>query len=177
MSSSPLVWPFSSRTTFGCVGMTVPHRGIHGTLQQLRTSMRFSARFHRESLIFCWPSAPQLSNILPHLQTLISFITHTLPKPLLASLFYRLIILHLASRILPSIGSDAWDSDIGVDGGWEGRPVCTLCLAVFATPTSALALDFTPQPYSPHLSPIHLHHGVFSSIVLVPEPFRLCQPN
>ncbi|KAF8499445.1 hypothetical protein JB92DRAFT_2981410 [Gautieria morchelliformis] len=70
--------------------------------------------------------APLLSNILPHLQTLISFITHTLPKPLLASLLYRLIILHLASRILPSIGSDAWDNDVGVDGGWDGRPTSRL---------------------------------------------------
>ncbi|KIJ45664.1 hypothetical protein M422DRAFT_166584 [Sphaerobolus stellatus SS14] len=61
-------------------------------------------------------------NMLPHLQTLVSFIKHTLPRPLLASLFYRLIILHLASRILPTIGSDAWDADVGVDGGWEGRP-------------------------------------------------------
>ena len=52
-----------------------------------------------------------------------SFITQTLPKPVLASLLYRLIILHLASRIIPSIGSDAWDNDVGVDGGWDGRPV------------------------------------------------------
>ncbi|KAF8528003.1 hypothetical protein BU17DRAFT_39197 [Hysterangium stoloniferum] len=70
--------------------------------------------------------SPLLSNILPHLQTLISFITHTLPRPVLASLLYRLIILHLASRILPSIGSDTWDSDVGVDGGWDGRPTSRL---------------------------------------------------
>lgn len=72
-----------------------------------------------------FPSAPLLGNILPHLQTLLSFIAYTLPKPILASLLYRLIILHLASRVLPSIGSDSWDADVGVDGGWEGRPVCS----------------------------------------------------
>lgn len=70
--------------------------------------------------------APLLGNILPHLQTLLSFITYTLPKPILASLLYRLIILHLASRVLPSIGSDSWDADVGVDGGWEGRPTSRL---------------------------------------------------
>lgn len=70
--------------------------------------------------------APLLGNILPHLQTLSSFITHALPKPLLAALFYRLIILHLASQILPTIGSDAWDADVGVDGGWESRPTSKL---------------------------------------------------
>jgi len=112
-------------------------------------------------------SAPLLSNILPHLQTLTSFITHTLPKPLLASLFYRLIILHLASRILPSIGADSWENDVGVvDGGWDGRPVGLLGLfcSVFIAHSF---LDFTAYPYPSHLPPIHLHHSVFSSTVSV----------
>jgi hypothetical protein len=60
---------------------------------------------------------------MPHLQTLVNFIRHTLPKPLLVSLLYRLLVLHLASRILPLIGGDSWADEVGVDGGWDERPV------------------------------------------------------
>jgi hypothetical protein len=67
-------------------------------------------------------SAPLLSNILPHLQTLVNFIAYTLPKPVLVALLYRLIVLHFASRILPTIGADAWD-DSDAEDGWDGRPV------------------------------------------------------
>lgn len=68
-------------------------------------------------------SAPLLSNILPHLQTLVNFITNTLPKPVLVALLYRLSILQVASRILPTIGVDNWESDQGEDDGWDDRPV------------------------------------------------------
>lgn len=68
-------------------------------------------------------SAPLLSNILPHLQTLVNFITNTLPKPVLVALFYRLTILQFASRILPTIGADAWESDDPIEDGWDDRPV------------------------------------------------------
>ena len=68
------------------------------------------------------PYAPLLSNIMPHLQTLVNFITNTLPKPVLVALFYRLTVLHFASRILPTIGADSWEFEEGVDGGWDGRP-------------------------------------------------------
>ncbi|KAG0708813.1 hypothetical protein DFH29DRAFT_341621 [Suillus ampliporus] len=63
--------------------------------------------------------APLLSNILPHLQTLVNFITNTLPKPVLVALLYRLSILQVASRILPTIGADDWESDQDVN---DGRP-------------------------------------------------------
>jgi len=66
--------------------------------------------------------APLLSNLLPHLQSLLNFITHTIPKPLLVALLYRLTILHFASRVLPSIGADSWENEDGVDGTSEGRP-------------------------------------------------------
>ncbi|KAH9950398.1 hypothetical protein B0H21DRAFT_533382 [Amylocystis lapponica] len=66
--------------------------------------------------------APLLSNILPHLQTLFNFMANTLPKPVLAALCYRLVVLHFASHILPTIGADSWEEESGVDGGWEGRP-------------------------------------------------------
>lgn len=36
---------------------------------------------------------------------------NTLPKPVLIALLYRLSILHLASRILPTIGADTWESE------------------------------------------------------------------
>lgn len=48
---------------------------------------------------------------------------NTLPKPVLLALLYRLAILHLASRILPTIGADSWESDDGVHDSWESRPV------------------------------------------------------
>lgn len=63
-------------------------------------------------------SAPLLSNILPHLQALLVFITNTLPKPVLVALLYRLVVLHFASQILPTIGADSWEADVG-----DERPV------------------------------------------------------
>jgi hypothetical protein len=53
----------------------------------------------------------------------VNFVTNTLPKPVLVALLYRLAILHLASHILPTIGADSWESEDGVDDGWDGRPV------------------------------------------------------
>ncbi|KAJ2928750.1 hypothetical protein H1R20_g8161, partial [Candolleomyces eurysporus] len=70
--------------------------------------------------------APLLPNILPHFQTLTNFVVNTLPKPVLIALLYRLTILHLASRILPTIGADSWESEEGVDDGWADRPTSTL---------------------------------------------------
>lgn len=69
---------------------------------------------------------PLLPNILPHVQTLTNFLVNTLPKPVLIALLYRLTILHLASRILPTIGADSWESEEGVDDGWDDRPTSTL---------------------------------------------------
>jgi len=70
--------------------------------------------------------APLLSNILPHLQTLVNFLSNTLPKPVLVSLIYRLSVLHGASYILPTIGADSWESESGVDDSWEDRPTSKL---------------------------------------------------
>lgn len=67
-------------------------------------------------------STPLLPNILPHFQTLMNFVLNTLPKPVLIALMYRLSILQLASRILPTIGADSWASDEGVHDGWDERP-------------------------------------------------------
>ncbi|RDX55776.1 hypothetical protein OH76DRAFT_1396116 [Lentinus brumalis] len=69
---------------------------------------------------------PLLSNILPHLQTLANFVSNTVPKPVLFALVYRLSVLHFGSRILPTIGADSWESENGVDDGWEGRPTSKL---------------------------------------------------
>lgn len=71
-------------------------------------------------------SAPLLPNILPHIQALLNFIINTLPKPVLIALLYRLTILHFASRILPTIGADSWESEEGVDDTWGDRPVSIL---------------------------------------------------
>ncbi|KAG5647942.1 hypothetical protein DXG03_006976 [Asterophora parasitica] len=75
---------------------------------------------------FSDPAAPLLPNILPHFQALLNFVMNTLPKPVLFALLYRLAILHFASRILPTIGADSWESDDGVHDGWEDRPTSTL---------------------------------------------------
>ncbi|KAK0446379.1 uncharacterized protein EV420DRAFT_1767770 [Desarmillaria tabescens] len=69
---------------------------------------------------------PLLPNLIPHLQTLLNFVTNTLPKPVLVALLYRLTVLQLASKILPGIGADSWDDEDGVDNGWEDRPTLTL---------------------------------------------------
>lgn len=88
-----------------------------------RVHSEFSPQRYLLYILSGIPSAPLVANIMPHLQTLVSFIRHTLPKPLLVSLFYRLLVLHLASRILPLIGGDTWADEVGVDGGWDERPV------------------------------------------------------
>ncbi|KAK0446394.1 uncharacterized protein EV420DRAFT_1715818 [Desarmillaria tabescens] len=69
---------------------------------------------------------PLLPNLIPHLQTLLNFVMNTLPKPVLVALLYRLIVLQLASKILPGIGADSWDNEDGIDNGWEDRPTLTL---------------------------------------------------
>ena len=48
---------------------------------------------------------------------------NTLPKPVLIALLYRLAILHLASRILPTIGTNNWESGEEVTNDWNDRPV------------------------------------------------------
>lgn len=110
--------PFSSPTTSGyAVSTKIPSRTLH----LHSASPILIAR--RITLIHLHFSAPLLPNILPHFQTLTNFVVNTLPKPVLIALLYRLTILHLASRILPTIGADSWDSEEGVDNGWDDRPV------------------------------------------------------
>jgi len=70
--------------------------------------------------------APLLPNIVPHLQALVNFVINTLPKPVLVALLYRLTVLHLASRILPTIGADSWTAEEGADNEWAGRPTSAL---------------------------------------------------
>ncbi|KAE9408135.1 hypothetical protein BT96DRAFT_849761, partial [Gymnopus androsaceus JB14] len=69
---------------------------------------------------------PLIGNLKPHFEALVNFVTNTLPKPVLITLLYRLTILHVASRILPTIGADSWESESGVDYRWEDRPTSTL---------------------------------------------------
>lgn len=91
--------------------------------------------------------APLLSNIMPHMQTLINFVSNTLPKPVIVALTYRLVVLHFASQILPTIGADSWEDESGVVDGWEGRPTSKLAhflltyrQAIFVTVYSHLLL-------------------------------------
>ncbi|KAH8835297.1 hypothetical protein DL96DRAFT_1573659 [Flagelloscypha sp. PMI_526] len=107
--------------------------------------------------------APLLPNLLPHLETLLNFVTNTLPKPVLVGLMYRLTILHLASRILPTIGADSWESADGDDDGvWDPRPTGPLTKLfltyrqfLFVTVYShLLLLDSSQQAWSRWLSVI-----------------------
>jgi hypothetical protein len=72
------------------------------------------------------PLGPLFSNIMPHLQTLVSFITHTLPKPVIVALVFRLGVLQLASRILPTIGADPWEDQDGNLLQADDRPTTKL---------------------------------------------------
>ena len=106
-------------------------------------------------------STPLLSNILPHMQTLMNFVSNTLPKPVLFALVYRLIVLHFASRILPNIGADSWDGEDGVDNGWDERPVSSLVRGLSrsnSSPLTDIQVDLSPSD----LPAIYLRHCVFS---------------
>lgn len=118
MSSSPPAWRFSLRTTCGsAVTSPLALRARNGSLHSA-----VSATVARIGRLIDYGSAPLVGNLLPHMSKLASFIVHTVPKPLLVSLFYRLAILHCASRIIPSISS-GWAGEYGVDEAWDGRPV------------------------------------------------------
>ncbi|KAG5342129.1 hypothetical protein C0989_005310 [Termitomyces sp. Mn162] len=78
-------------------------------------------------------AAPLLPNILPHFRALLNFVINTLPKPVLLALLYRLAILHLASRILPTIGADSWESEDGIRDSWENRPIWWRWMNIFLT--------------------------------------------
>lgn len=117
-------------------------------------------------------SAPLLPNILPHLQTLVNFITNTLPKPVLVALLYRLTILHLASRILPTIGADSWESEDGVDDGWDGRPVNAFVSAFDHFILTAMHnIDINLDAYPVYLQAVYFGHGIFTSLMWVVSPY------
>ena len=45
---------------------------------------------------------------------------------MLVALLYRLVILNLAFQILPTIGADSWETEVGVDDSWGDRPTSAL---------------------------------------------------
>jgi hypothetical protein len=112
---------------------------------------------------FVLDSAPLLPNIVPHLQTLVNFVTNTLPKPVLFALLYRLTVLHLASRILPKIGADSWEAEDGVDDGWDGRPVSLVSSFSSSTHFSYFA-DLRTDSYVIDLPSIHICPRLFTPI-------------
>jgi hypothetical protein len=109
-------------------------------------------------------SAPLLPNILPHFQALVNFVTNTLPKPVLVALLYRLSILHLASRVLPTIGADSWEVADGNDDGWDDRPVRFVILSAYLTYSHlARPSDVDVDAYSSHIPTNDFCHRLFSS--------------
>jgi hypothetical protein len=98
---------------------------------------------------------------MPHLQTLVNFVTNTLPKPVLVALVYRLTILLGAARVLPSIGADPWDADYGVDDGWESRPVSAELPPDCTVPHGPLDIETYTCPVD--ISSIHPGYCLFTS--------------
>jgi hypothetical protein len=96
---------------------------------------------------------------MPHLQTLVNFVTNTLPKPVLVALVYRLTILLGAARVLPSIGVDPWEADYGIDDGWEGRPV-SVELPDLTVPQ--IPLDIETYKYSLDVSSVDPGYCLFT---------------
>jgi len=79
-----------------------------------------------------WPKvsssySPLLGNMIPHLQNALGFFTHTLPRPVLAALIFRLTILHFASRVVARMTDDRWGDD---DATGEGRTSSSLTTLV-----------------------------------------------
>lgn len=108
---------------------------------------------------------PLLPNIYPHFQTLLNFMINTLPKPVLIALLYRLTILHLASRIIPTIGVDTWEPEEGADDGWTDCPV-SLCTGVTQL-SLRLFTDVDAYSCAPDVSSIDFHHGLLPTSLYV----------
>ena len=80
---------------------------------------------------------------------------------MLFALVYRLFVLHFASHILPTIGADSWETETGVDNGWEGRPVSEPRL--FHWFYADWVPDFQVDVPPPDLPAIYLRNGLFPS--------------
>lgn len=101
-----------------------------------------------------------MENLIPHLETMFKFMTQSLPRPLIAALLFRLVILQLASRIVAKMGDDAWEDD-DASVGWEGRPVSRESIR-----EDTVLIKVTEHKYHQFvidLSTNHLYNGVFAS--------------
>ncbi|TFY82648.1 hypothetical protein EWM64_g1366 [Hericium alpestre] len=111
--------------------------------------------------------APLLSNILPHLHTLTTFVTNTLPKPVLIALVYRLVILLGAAQILPTIGADSWETEYGVDDGWDGRPTSKLTKILLTYRQTILVTVYSHLLLLDHSSQVWWRWvNIFSTLVI-----------
>lgn len=64
---------------------------------------------------------------------------------MLVALLYRLVVLHFASQILPTIGADSWEGETGVDYGWDERPVSLAHVYAHHTDTGIYCLFKTSK--------------------------------
>ena len=129
--------------------------------------------YAREIYDLACDSAPLWDNFLPHMQTLVNFVTNTLPRPLLIALCYRLAVLHFGSQILPTIGADSWDEDAGVDGGWDARPVRSHSTEEL-TPLNLPSTDIQVNSFAVDISTSDLCHCVLASTLCVRLHPLLC---
>ncbi len=79
------------------------------------------------------------------------------------ALLYRLTILQLASRILPSIGADSWDFEDGVDGTWSDRPVRTSVFFLTFDRAEICNLDLNTDEDSFNVSSVYLCNRLLPS--------------
>ena len=71
-------------------------------------------------------------------------------------------MLHFASRILPTIGSDDWESEAGDDNSvWEGRAVRRMYSALVRS-YSHLFSDFEANKVIADVSTSHIHYRLLS---------------
>ena len=72
---------------------------------------------------------------------------------MLVALIYRLVILNLAFQILPTIGADSWETEVGVDDSWGDRPTSALAHLLLTYRQSIMIMVYShllrafPLPY------------------------------
>jgi hypothetical protein len=100
--------------------------------------------------------------------------THTLPKPVLFALIFRLAILHLASRILPTIGDDSWEHESAAEGEEDEKPVSTLTRILLTYRQFIFITVYSHLLRKPYLLSYEERLLVSNGLICSPRPFFAC---